>query len=169
MTPLIVFLTFILAQRIAELIVARRHEIILRKLGAIEIDRAGYGFIAVMHAAFFVSIVVEYIIFRRPINRYWPMLVALFLAAQGLRYWAISSLGVYWNTKIIIAPGHRIVRNGPYRFLRHPNYVAVITEIAVVPLVFSCYYTASLFTILNAAILWRRIRLETQALPKPNS
>ena len=164
MIPLIVSLIFILAQRIAELVIARRHEIVLKKLDAIEIDRTGYRFIVVMHAAFFASILAEYIIFRRSISGYWQILVAIFLSAQGLRYWAISSLGVYWNTKILIAPRHRIVRRGPYRFIRHPNYLAVATEIAAVPLVFSCYYTASLFTIINAAVLWRRIRIETQAL-----
>ncbi len=169
MIPLIVSLAFILAQRIAELVIARRHEIALKKLGAIEIDRTGYRLIVVMHAAFFISIVAEYIIFRRSVSGYWQVLVAVFLAAQGLRYWAISSLGVYWNTKILIAPGQPIVRHGPYRFIKHPNYLAVVTEIAVVPLAFSCYYTASLFTIMNAAVLWRRIRRETQSLRGSNS
>jgi methyltransferase len=169
MILLIVFLSLILAQRIAELTIARRHEIALKKRGAVEIDRRGYKFIVAMHSAFFVSIAAEYVLFRRPINHYWPALVAVFAAAQCLRYWAISSLGVYWNTKILIALDHRIVKVGPYRFMKHPNYVAVVTEIAVVPLVFSCYFTALFFTVLNVLVLWRRIRLETQSLPIPNS
>jgi methyltransferase len=85
-----------------------------------------------------------------------------------MRYWAVSSLGVYWNTRVIVVPGTRIVNSGPYKFFRHTNYAAVITEIAVIPLIFGCYYTAAVFTLINLFVLRRRIGIEESAL-KPKS
>lgn len=164
MTVLYIFLTILLAQRAVELIVARRHEHALKAAGAEEIDSKGYRLIVTMHAAFFISIPAETILLNRRISSCWELLLVIFAAAQLLRYWAIASLGTYWNTKIIIAPGHPLVVRGPYKYFRHPNYLAVITEIAVVPLIFSCYYTAIVFTLLNAAVLKRRIRIENDAL-----
>ncbi len=162
--PLFAFLFFLLAQRLVELAVARRHEKILKGRGAIEVDSRGYKVIVIMHAAFFASILAESLLLHRAVNRYWIILLAIFVAAQALRYWAIGSLDVYWNTKILVAPDHPLIRKGPYRFMKHPNYLAVITEIAVIPLVFSCYLTAVVFSVLNALALRRRIRIETQSL-----
>ncbi len=158
------FVLFIVAQRLFELRLARRNELEVKRLGAIEYDRAGYGFIVVMHAAFFVSLVAEKFAFSRALNPAWIELIAIFAAAQLLRYWAIHSLGMFWNTKILVIPGQKLIRKGPYRFIRHPNYVAVVTEIAVVPLVFSCYLTAVTFTLLNAFVLSRRISIELEVL-----
>lgn len=157
-------LSFLLAQRSVELAIAKRHEKFLRRLGAVEVDKPGYRTIVLMHAAFFASLATEFVLMKRQINPYWITLITIFAAAQALRYWAIVSLGVYWNTKIIITAGHRLISKGPYKFIRHPNYVAVITEIAVIPLICSCYITAVLFTVLNAIVLRRRIRLESRAL-----
>lgn len=164
MTVLTVFLPLLLMQRIVELAMAKRHEKILKKTGAVEFDRKGYPFIVAMHAAFFVSLPVETLLLKRSVSPFWIILLVVFAAAQFLRYWAISSLGVYWNTRIIVAPNHPTINKGPYRFLRHPNYVAVITELAVVPLIFSCYFTAVVFTLLNSILLQRRIRIERRAL-----
>ncbi len=164
MTALLIFLSFLLIQRFAELAVAKRHENILKKAGATEVDRKGYSFIVAMHAAFFVALPLETILMKRTPSSLWIVFLAAFAAAQFLRYWAISSLGVYWNTRIIVAPNHPTINKGPYRFLRHPNYVAVITELAVIPLIFSCYITAIVFTILNSILLRRRIRIERRAL-----
>lgn len=163
-TPLFIFLLFLLTQRFVELAIARRHAKILKGRGAVEVDRNGYKFIVMMHAAFFISLILESIILRRHVSDYWILLLLVFGGAQVLRYWAIGSLGVYWNTKILVAPDHRIIRKGPYRFIRHPNYLAVIIEMAVVPLVFSCYATAVAFSFINAIVLKRRIRIETDAL-----
>ena len=144
--------------------VAKRHEKELKTRGGREVDIDGYRVIVGMHSAFFVSLTLEKVAFDRPLNPEWSILMAIFFAAQLLRYWAIHSLGIFWNTKIMIVPGHPIVRKGPYRYFRHPNYAAVITEFAVVPLIFSCYLTAVCFTIANALLLGRRIRIEKNAL-----
>jgi methyltransferase len=88
------------------------------------------------------------------------------MLAQLLRYWAIRSLGKFWNTRILIVPGERLVTMGPYRYLKHPNYVSVIIEIAVIPLIFSCYITAAVFTVLNILALRRRIKIEESALSR---
>lgn len=164
MTVLIISLSFLLAQRFIELSISKQHEKFLMKLGAVEIDKLGYRVIVLMHAAFFFSIVIESLLLKRTPSHYWIILSMIFAVAQMLRYWAIASLGVYWNTKIITMPNHPLIRRGPYRFIRHPNYVAVVTEIAIVPLIFSCYVTAAAFTLANAIILHRRIRIETAAL-----
>ncbi len=164
MNPLYIFLLFLSIQRIIELVIARRHERTLLKLGAVQIDATGYRMIVAMHASFFVSIVLESLAMKRSPSPYWIVLLAIFVAAQLLRYWAIASLGVYWNTKIIVTPNHPPIKRGPYKYIRHPNYAAVIIEIAIIPLIFSCYITAVLFTFTNALLLRRRIRIETIAL-----
>jgi methyltransferase len=158
------FLLFVLAQRVFELLIAKRHEKKLKDIGARELDKGGYVFIVGMHIAFFVSLILEKSILNRSTSEWWIILIIIFCVAQALRYWAIASLGIYWNTKILVAPNHPLVRNGPYKILRHPNYIAVITELAVIPLIFSCYITSISFTVLNAIIIRRRIRIETQAL-----
>lgn len=92
------------------------------------------------------------------------MALALFLLVQPLRYWAIFSLGPFWNTKILIVPGARIVGRGPYRYVSHPNYVVVVVEILMFPLIFGAWVTALVFTLLNAVVLYIRIREENRAL-----
>ena len=159
-----VFVLFILTQRVVELAIAKRHERKLKAIGAVEIDRGGYVFIVCMHIAFFVSLVLEKMILNTALSQLWIFLGAIFCIAQGLRYWAIASLGIYWNTKILIAPQHPLLKKGPYKFFRHPNYIAVIAELAVVPLVFSCYVTSIVFTTLNAVVIRRRICIEMKAL-----
>jgi methyltransferase len=95
---------------------------------------------------------------------YWPVPLALFLLVQPLRYWAIFSLGERWNTKILVVPGVKLVRSGPYRYLNHPNYVVVVLEILAFPLIFGARVTALVFTALNAVLLFVRIREENRAL-----
>lgn len=159
-----IFLLLVLLQRALELLFAKRHERKLKNLGAKEIDKSGYSFIVAMHAAFFASLILEKIFLNTQISRWWMFLGLLFCLAQILRYWAIASLGVYWNTKVLVVPHHPILKGGPYGILRHPNYIAVITELAVIPLIFSCYITSIVFTIVNALVILRRIRIEMRAL-----
>ena len=166
MTAFSIFLIFIILQRIAELLLARRNEKILKAQGAIEYDKNGYRVIAAMHVVFFISLICEKVFFQRTLNTYWIVFVVLFVGAQVLRYWAIKTLGVYWNTKILVLPNHRLVNTGPYKYLRHPNYIAVIVEIAVIPLIFSCYLTACIFSVINFILLRRRIKIEENALRK---
>lgn len=151
-------------QRLIELLIARRNERIVRANGAHEYDQKGYKVIVLMHIAFFISLISEYVFFGKTLNHYWIPLLILVLSAQVLRYWAITSLGHYWNTKILVTPNTTPISRGPYKYIRHPNYLAVIVEIAVIPLIFSCYLTSIIFTILNLIVLKRRIRIEEQAL-----
>ncbi len=151
-------------QRLIELLIARRNERIVKSNGAREYDQKGYKLIVLMHIAFFISLISEYVSFGKTLNHYWIPLVILFLLAQALRYWAITSLGYYWNTKILVTPNTSPISRGPYKYIRHPNYLAVIVEIAVIPLIFSCYLTSIIFTILNLIVLRRRIQIEEQAL-----
>ena len=160
----LLFLSLLIIQRISELLLARRNEHTVREMGAREYDEKGYRTIVLMHTAFFVSLAAEYFLLNRTLNTYWPQLITLFLAAQTLRYWAIASLGKFWNTKILVVPGEHAVNKGPYRYLKHPNYIAVAIEIAVIPLIFSCYITCVLFSVLNLLALRRRIRIEESAL-----
>ena len=161
-TWLLIFL--VLAQRISELIISRRNELKLMQAGAKELDRNGYRLLIGMHVAFFISMILEVTILKKGLNGWWIFLVLIFLAAQVLRYGAMASLGIYWNTKILVAPNHPIIRKGPYKLLRHPNYIAVVMELAVIPLMFSCYITSVVFTLLNAIMMSRRMRIETAAL-----
>jgi len=132
--------------------------------GAYEIDRTGYNYIVIMHSAFFVSLIFEKNFFNRQLSEWWTPLLVLFILAQILRYWSIISLGTCWNTRIIILKESPRIKKGPYQFFDHPNYAAVITELAVIPLLFSCYITAVVFSILNIFVLKRRIKIEETAL-----
>jgi methyltransferase len=118
-----------------------------------------------MHAALLVACVVEVVAADRPFLPWlgWPML-AVVLAAQALRWWCIATLGNQWNTRVIVVPGLPLVSAGPYRWLRHPNYLAVTLEVAALPLVHTAWLTAALFTAANAAVLSVRIRVEERAL-----
>lgn len=160
----LLFLTFVILQRLSELMLAKRNERAVRSEGAVEYDAGGYRVIVLMHTAFLVSFAAEYFLLGRSLSPYWLPLLCVFVAAQLLRYWAIRSLGKFWNTRILIVPGERLVTKGPYKYLRHPNYVSVVIEIAVIPLIFSCYITAAVFTVLNLLALRRRIRIEESAL-----
>ena len=162
----LLFLTLIILQRLSELLLAKRNERTVRSEGAVEYDAGGYKVIVLMHTAFLVSFAAEYFLLGRSLSPYWLPLVCVFVAAQLLRYWAIRSLGKFWNTRILIVPGERLVTKGPYKYLRHPNYVSVVIEIAVVPLIFSCYITAAVFTVLNLLALRRRISIEESALSR---
>jgi methyltransferase len=158
------FIGFILLQRLTELVLAKRNKKIMLAKGAVEFDKAGYRLIVLMHVLFFISLTAERNYLHRGLNDNWILLIALFALAQVLRYWAITTLGEFWNTKIIVLKGSEIIKKGPYKYLNHPNYTAVITEIAVIPLIFSCYITAIVFSVLNLIALRRRIKIEEAAL-----
>lgn len=164
MNPFWIFLTFLLVQRVSELLLAKRNERVARVKGAVEYDEKGYKVIVLMHIFFFISLISEYLLLARTLSNFWVPLLILFIIAQILRYWAISTLGYYWNTKILVTPNTSPIRTGPYKYLNHPNYLSVILEIAVIPLIFSCYITSMIFTLLNLVLLKRRMRIEEQAL-----
>jgi methyltransferase len=155
----ILVLAFVTLQRLGELILARRNTQRLLDRGAIEFGRAHYPYIVVLHAAWLGGL--WYLSWSEPANLVW---LALYAVLQGLRAWTLASLGAHWTTRIIVLPGEPLVRRGPYRWLSHPNYLVVAGEIAVLPLVFGEIEYAVVFSILNAAILFVRLRAETAAL-----
>jgi methyltransferase len=156
--------TLVAAQRLLELVLARRNERRARARGAVERGRGHYPFIVALHTLWLVSTLVEGILRGPELPVLWPVPLALFLLVQPLRYWALFSLGENWNTKILVVPGARPVRRGPYRYLNHPNYVVVVVEILAFPLIFGAWVTALVFTVLNAAVLYVRIHEENRAL-----
>ena len=146
-------------QRLAELAHARRNEAALRQRGAVEVGARHYPVIVAVHVAWLAATLVEG---RSARHLARSPLVALG-AAQALRYWAIASLGPQWTTRILVDPSAPPVRTGPYRFVAHPNYVAVAMEIAAFPLVFGAARSAIVFSALDAAVLRTRIRAEQRA------
>ena len=157
-------LTLVATQRLLELALAHRNERKARATGAIERGQGHYPFIVALHSLWLVSTLVEGVLRGPELSPYWPVPLVLFLLAQSLRYWAILSLKESWNTKILVVPGTALVKHGPYKYLSHPNYVVVIVEILAFPLLFGAWVTALVFTVLNAALLFVRIREENRAL-----
>jgi len=155
----IAILAFVTLQRVAELELDRRNTRGLLAAGAREHAPGHYPLIVALHGAWLVML--WWLAPGRAIH--WPMF-ALFCALQVGRIWVIRTLGPRWTTRIIVLPGAPLIDSGPYRYVRHPNYLVVIGEIAVLPLVFGLWQVALLFTLLNAAILAVRIRAEEQAL-----
>ncbi|MFG2721671.1 isoprenylcysteine carboxyl methyltransferase family protein [Streptomyces sp. NPDC048416] len=153
------------AERFAELAVARRNAARSFARAGVEHGRGHYPVMVVLHTGLLVSCLAETTLADRPFVPAlgWPML-ALALLAQALRWWCITTLGPYWNTRVIVVPGTRLVGAGPYRFLHHPNYVAVVVEILALPLVHGAWLTAAVFTLANAMLLTVRIRCENNAL-----
>jgi methyltransferase len=151
-------------QRLLELRYSQRNERRLRSLGAVERGAGHYPAMVVLHALWLVSTLVEGLL-RGPENPVWyPVPLAAFLLVQPLRYWAILSLGENWNVRILVVPERKLVWSGPYRYFPHPNYVVVTVEVLTFPLIFGAWVTALVFSILNAAFLYVRIRAEERAL-----
>ena len=151
-------------QRLLELRLSRRNERLLRARGAIERGRGHYPLMVALHALWLLSTLIEGLLRGPSLPALWPIPAALFLLVQPLRYWSIRSLGDYWNTRILVVPDAKLVARGPYRYLRHPNYVVVAVEVATFPLIFGAWVTAVVFSTLNAALLFVRIREENRAL-----
>lgn len=155
------------AERIAELVVSQRNLAWSRARGGVEFGARHYPAMVVLHTGLLVGCVVEVYALHRPFVGWlgWPML-AVVIAAQGLRWWCIATLGRQWNTRVVVVPGARRVTGGPYRFIPHPNYVAVVAEGIALPLVHGAWLTAAVFTVLNAALLSTRISTENAALAR---
>lgn len=162
-----VLLGLVILERLAELVLSKRHAAWALARGGIEYGRGHYPPMVVLHSALLVGCLAEAYLAERPFLPWLglPML-AVVLLAQGLRWWCIATLGRQWNTRVIVVPGLPLVRRGPYRWLRHPNYVAVVAEGVALPLVHSAWVTAVVFTVLNAWLLTVRIRAEDAALAR---
>ncbi|HTO40683.1 MAG TPA: isoprenylcysteine carboxylmethyltransferase family protein [Rhizomicrobium sp.] len=160
MTAAIALIALVALQRIAELPYAARNTKRLLAQGGVESGRGHYPLFVLLHAAWLIAIALA--LPKAPVI-YWPFLL-LYAVLEGLRLWVLWSLGPYWTTRIITVPGAPLVRRGPYRWLRHPNYWIVVGEIAVLPLVFGQIAVAVVFSLLNAGLLAWRIRIEERAL-----
>jgi methyltransferase len=157
-------ISFIVLQRIVELVIAKRNERQLKNGGAIEFGTEHYPWIVLLHTGFFMSLIMEVVFLERPLSALWYIWLTLFALAQWGRVWVIRSLGKHWNTKIIVLPNAEVIAKGPYKYVRHPNYVIVATEIMVLSLLFNAFFTAILFSLLNAWMMKVRIPVEEQAL-----
>ena len=155
-------LAFVILQRLGELILARRNTARLRAQGAYEVGAGHYPLIVLLHGAWLAGL--WYLaVWREPAKVEWLWL-GVFVVLQLLRLWVIATLGPRWTTRIIVLPGAPLVAGGPYRLVAHPNYCVVAAEILVLPLVFDLTIYGLIFAVLNALILWWRIRVEDAAL-----
>ncbi|MEU1320102.1 isoprenylcysteine carboxyl methyltransferase family protein [Streptomyces tibetensis] len=167
MTWYVLLILAIGAERLAELVVARRNASWTLARAGVEHGRGHYPAMVALHIGLLLCCLLEPALAHRPFVPALggPMLVLVVLA-QALRWWCVMTLGPYWNTRVIVIPGARLVATGPYRFLRHPNYVAVVVEIAALPLVHGAWLSALVFTVANAWLLTVRIRCENAALTR---
>jgi methyltransferase len=155
----VVILGLVTLQRLGELWLANRNTRRLLANGAHEVAASHYPLIVIVHALWLATL--WWLAPPRPIDSFW---LALFILIEFTRIWVLASLGTRWTTRIIVLPNAPLVRRGPYRWVNHPNYLVVIAEIAVLPLVFGMPQIALLFTLLNAAVLTIRVREENRAL-----
>jgi len=152
-------------ERLVELRLSVRNAHWAFERGGVEYGKPHYRFMTVFHTAFLVSCVAEPWLLDRPFPMPWGFVaLALSAAAMLLRYWAITTLGTRWNTRVIVLPEWEPVTGGPYKFFRHPNYVAVVLELLVLPLIHGAWLSSLVFTVGNAGLLFVRIRVEEAAL-----
>jgi methyltransferase len=154
-------LAYVLLERLIELAISRRNTKRLLAQGAVEVGAKHYPFMVLLHVMWAVAIVL-WIVTRKPEPNVF--FASVYLLLQIFRFWVMLSLGRFWTTRIITLPGAPLVKRGPYKFLRHPNYVVVALEVAVLPLVWNALSLAAAFTILNGWMLSVRIDAEERAL-----
>jgi methyltransferase len=155
----VLILALVTAQRLGELVIAHRNTRRLLAQGGIERGAEHYPLMVALHAAWLGGLWT--LAWNRPANLWW---LAAYAVLEALRVWILTSIGRRWTTRIIVVPGETLVGKGPYRLIPHPNYAVVAGEIAVLPLVFGLTGYAVVFSALNAAMLWLRIRTENAAL-----
>ena len=160
MSPVYAITALVVSERLAELAIAGRNTRRLLAEGAVEHGRGHYALFVLLHAAWLGAIAVT-VPSDRPVL--WPLVGVYFLLILG-RIWVIASLGRFWTTRVVTLPGAPLVRRGPYRFMRHPNYAIVVAEIAVLPLAFGAWRLALVFSLLNLLVIAYRIRIEERAL-----
>lgn len=164
MRPYVLLISLIALERLAELAAARRNTRWSLQRGAREFGRGHYPVIVAAHCALLGGCLAEPVLTRRPfVPALGVPMLALVLFVQPIRLWCVRALGPRWNTRVLVIPGAALVRTGPYRYLRHPNYAAVAIEGAALPLVHTAWITCACFTIANAALLTTRMRCEASA------
>jgi methyltransferase len=165
MVAYVLLIVAVALERTAELVVSQRNLSWSRARGGVEFGARHYPAMVVLHTGLLAGCLVETTTLRRPFIPAlgWPMF-AIVVATQGLRWWCIATLGRQWNTRVVVVPGATRVADGPYRYVSHPNYVAVVAEGAALPMVHTAWITALAFSVLNAALLRTRIKVENAAL-----
>ena len=153
-------IALVVLQRLGELVLANRNTQKLKAKGAVESGADHYRFIVLLHAAWLMAVLW---LLPAPLVIHWVW-IGVFLLMQAARAWVIATLGPYWTTRIISVPGAPLIKSGPYRFMRHPNYLIVAVEILALPMAFNEILVAIVFSIANAAMLFWRIREEDAAL-----
>jgi methyltransferase len=163
--PYLALLALVALERIFELRLSRRNAAWAFQQGGVEVGASHFRWMQLLHTAFLLGCALEVVWLQRPFQPWLgiPMLL-LALAAQGLRYWAIATLGPRWNVRVILLPGQPVVTSGPYRWVRHPNYLAVAIEGFAIPLIHGAGLTALIFSVLDAWLLRVRIGVEERAL-----
>lgn len=152
-------------ERVAEMIISKRNAAWSFARGGVEHGQGHFPAMVLLHTGFLFGCVAEAWLLERPfIPALGIAMFALAVLGQGIRWWVITTLGPRWNTRVIVLPEAEPITGGPYRWLRHPNYVAVCIEGIALPLLHSAWITAAVFTIANAVLLWVRIRCENEAL-----
>jgi methyltransferase len=159
-----VLFSYLILLRLGELVLAERNRRWAMAHAGKEWDRRHYLIIVAVHILFYLSLWLEWRYWSRGWSALWPIWLGLLAAAQILRFWAILALGRQWNTRIIVVPHWKLVTRGPYRFIRHPNYMAVIMELVAIPALCGAYFTAAVFSLANAWVLARRIPQEERAM-----
>ncbi len=158
----ILFISFVILLRIGELLLSKQNEKWLLENNAVEYGKKHYPIIVALHILFFVSLIFEYCV--TPSESCNPFLLIFYFILIFFKVWVILSLGVFWNTKIYRIANTPPIKTGPYKYLKHPNYLIVVAEIAIIPLIFHLYYTALIFSVLNLVVLSIRVREENKAL-----
>ncbi len=154
-------------QRAGELVISQRHAARALARGGVEFGRGHLAAMSALHTAFFFACATEVLAFDRPfVPALGLPMLGIALAAQALRLWTMHALGDAWNVRVIVIPGVPVATGGPYRWLRHPNYLAVIAEGVAIPLIHGAYLTALAFSLANAVLLRVRIRCEENALER---
>ncbi len=165
LTVFLVVVGLVALERVAELVVSTRNAAWSLHRGGVETGQGHYPVMVLLHSGFLVAMVAEALVRRPEVPGGLALtMIVLVLASQALRWWCIATLGPRWNTRVIVVPGLSAVRSGPYRWLSHPNYVAVVVEGLALPLVHASWITAVGFTLANAVLLSVRLRAENTAL-----
>jgi len=158
----ILFISFLVFLRIEELMLSKRNEKWLLQNDAVEYGSKHYPFIVALHVLFFLSLIFEYTAQQHP--SFSILLLFIYFLLLTFKIWIIASLGKFWNTRIFRVLNMPLIKRGPYKYLKHPNYAVVIAEIAVIPMIFHLYITAIVFTLLNLIVLFVRIKEENKVL-----
>ena len=154
-------LGLVIAQRLYELRVAKQNTEALIARGAVEHGAKHYPLFVILHASWLAALVIWTVMASPGVSLVWA---AIYLLLQGLRAWVVGTLGPYWTTRIISVPDAPLITSGPFKYVRHPNYVVVVLEIFVLPMALGILELALVFSVLNAALLAHRIRIENQVL-----